>query len=134
MATFTVNGKSVTVEKNQKLIRFLRPIFSRLFHEFFKTGVKFGSRQSYHIVIRTLDGRYVGFAYPFLDGVCSGFVHRGKIIHVIFYIVFAKRRESHACYCGKSLFLVRRAYRNASYHTVRLAREPGEHFLRLFFP
>ena len=24
MATFTVNGKSVTVEKNQKLIRFLR--------------------------------------------------------------------------------------------------------------
>lgn len=24
MATFTVNGQSVTVEKNQKLIRFLR--------------------------------------------------------------------------------------------------------------
>ena len=48
MATFTVNGKSVTVEKNQKLIRFLR---DELHLTSVKDGCSEGACGTCHVLI-----------------------------------------------------------------------------------
>lgn len=61
MATFTVNGKSVTVEKNQKLIRFLR---DELHLTSVKDGCSEGACGTCHVLI---DGKPTKACIPQTD-------------------------------------------------------------------
>ena len=61
MATFTVNGKSVTVEKNQKLIRFLR---DTLHLTSVKDGCSEGACGTCHVLI---DGKPTKACIPQTD-------------------------------------------------------------------
>ena len=65
MATFTVNGKSVTVEKNQKLIRFLRD-------ELHLTSVKDGcSEGACGACTVLIDGEPIRACTPFTDSLAG---------------------------------------------------------------
>ena len=61
MATFTVNGKSVTVEKNQKLIRYLR---DELHLTSVKDGCSEGACGTCHVLI---DGKPTKACIPQTD-------------------------------------------------------------------
>ena len=76
MATFTVNGKSVTVEKNQKLIRFLR---DELHLTSVKDGCSEGACGTCHVLI---DGKPTKACIPQtdkLEGKTIGIIGFGRI-------------------------------------------------------
>ena len=72
MATFTVNGKSVTVEKNQKLIRFLR---DELHLTSVKDGCSEGACGTCHVLI---DGKPTKACIPQTDKLVHLRLRRGR--------------------------------------------------------